>query len=231
MLIIPPHFVRRSETWSLAEINGLPAEQGDELRRLLRTTYVTFMLATLAIPEQLEAPGALARNFTECLKINEDHWAAFESVLSQDIEQATGIRRYIGLRWSLATVRKAPKEKGAARETAGADGFEAVPEPYPDGRRTLIPQGRILASFSAGEIELETGSMFQSLNFPKGIGEVYDQGSASIQRMIVRIERDIAELNRARAARGQELYPRLSVIWGMCEFGGERGVGEKQSRD
>ena len=176
------------------------------------------MLATLAIPEQLEAPGALARNFTECLKINEDHWAAFESVLSQDIEAATGIRRYIGLRWAEERVRKAPKDKDrGGKDGDKAEQAEPVADPYQDGKRALIPPGRILASFSAGEIELATGSMFQSLNFPKGIGEVYDQGSVSIQRMITRIEHDIAELNLDRERRALPPHSKLSVIWGMCK--------------
>lgn len=131
-----------SDCWRVSE---LPAEDLDELVKDCEEMHTASMLTALATPDALEAAGALVTTHAQVEKIINDSWALFEPLIREDIEPATGRRRYIALRWSTPIPRKKAKinrDAAAKREQTEADA------------KVLLRPGKKIAGFVLAELDV-----------------------------------------------------------------------------
>ena len=162
------------DVWPMRDV---PRHELDELVEQCRNLYSQAMMAMIANPELLEAHKPLARSFAEVLKISGDWWSAFLPSFHDDIEPSTGIRRYLGLRWSSPALRKKAKAKqagaGAGAQGPGANEDEGEDEGEWGRPETVIRKGKVLSSYIVAEWDVYKGSFFVSLVMPKGTGHTY----------------------------------------------------------
>ena len=200
------------DIWAADEIE---VNEFDQLLVLLRQLYLTSMISSLAIPDQLES-ALFASSYEEVNKLAEDTWTLLELAIREDVDQAArrGIRRYFGLRWSTPTPRKKAKRKlSSAAPGTSPEPTEDPTSPLLNG--SVIRPGKTLASFIVCEMDQNAGSAYLPLVVPTGTGDGYDSGTILMQGLLLRVQRDIEKANQTRLTRqsGAPLLSPLSEVW------------------
>lgn len=202
------------DVWAADEID---ADELDKLVEMLKQLYLTSMISSLAIPDQLES-ALFASSYDEVNKLAEDTWTLLELSLREDVEHARrrGIRRYYGLRWSTPTPRKKAKRKLSSATQNPAPSPEPVEDPTsPLLNGSVLRQGKTLASFIVCEMDQNLGSAYLPLVVPTGTGDGYDSGTILMQGLLLRVQRDIEAQNASIQSRasGEPLLAPLSEVW------------------
>ncbi|GEM11040.1 microtubule-associated protein [Rhodotorula toruloides] len=208
-------------------VSSIPAERVTEVVDICRDLYFGHLLGTLAVPDMLESVAPIARSFHEVEKLAVDSWTHFEPFITDDVEQATGVRRYVALRWARPISRKKRSKKKAAAAVAAADegarsspedaksGLPGSPSEEDDDEQQLIREGKVLTGFILAEQELERGILHVVTTLPTGAGEAYDASTRLLQTLVARVHEDTHMLNRRRASIQLAPYPAVTVAWTM----------------
>ncbi|EGU10947.1 putative Microtubule-associated protein [Rhodotorula toruloides ATCC 204091] len=216
----------KGDVWTVASI---PAERITEVVDICRDLYFGQLLGTLAVPDMLESVAPIARSFHEVEKLAVDSWTHFEPFITDDVETATGVRRYVALRWARPISRKKRSKKKAAAAAAAADGegTRSSPEDAKSGlpgspseddhddEPQLIREGKVLTGFILAEQELERGILHVVTTLPTGAGEAYDASTRLLQTLVARVHEDTHMLNEQRASMQLAPYPTVTVAWTM----------------
>ncbi|BGP11446.1 hypothetical protein JCM10049v2_007353 [Rhodotorula toruloides] len=214
------------DIWTVASI---PAERITEVVDICRELYFGQLLGTLAVPDMLESVAPIARSFHEVEKLAVDSWTHFEPYITDDVETATGVRRYVALRWARPISRKKRSKKKAAAAAAAAEGegTRSSPEDAKSGlpgspseddhddEPQLIREGKVLTGFILAEQELERGILHVVTTLPTGAGEAYDASTRLLQTLVARVHEDTHALNQQRASMQLAPYPAVTVAWTM----------------
>ncbi|KAM0747865.1 hypothetical protein T439DRAFT_328535 [Meredithblackwellia eburnea MCA 4105] len=191
--------------WPTADI---PKGELDHLIKLCRELWISTILATLAIPETLEAIQPIARSFEEVYRLAVDSWSFCEPYFREDVEEEQSLRRYIALRWSVP----APRKKGKAASAKGAHA-----QPIIDDNGPLIRTGgkQQLAGFVVGEYDYPSGSLFIPFTMPTGSGETFESTTLLFQSLHRRVLNDMMVMNLRRSNDGVARLPIVREAWTM----------------
>ncbi|KAK4700146.1 hypothetical protein P7C70_g6105, partial [Phenoliferia sp. Uapishka_3] len=200
-----------SAVWPISEISSTDA---NALLHLCRELWISTILSTLATPETLEVPGALARTFSEINNLARDSWTLCEPYLRDNIDESQDLRsRYIALRWSVPAPRKKSKVQNKEEETMKLPTDARVQEEI--NAPVIRTDGKQLAGFIIGELDLQAGSLFLPFTMPTGVGETFESTTIVLQRLHTRIKLDMEARNLIRQQQGLSKLVELTNAWTM----------------
>lgn len=75
-----------SDCW---RISDLPAAELEELVSACKELHYSTLLQTLATPDSLEGPGAIAKTYDQVSKLAADGWTLIEPLIRQDAPPST----------------------------------------------------------------------------------------------------------------------------------------------
>ncbi|KAI5477312.1 hypothetical protein MNV49_006533 [Pseudohyphozyma bogoriensis] len=153
-------------------------------------------------PEMLERGDGLVGNWRECVGSAVDLWALVKEGLEQDVEEETGIRRYVGTQTSAPHKRRATAAKSSA---AGPD--------------DVSDENSVLAGFALVEHDLKRGSVFFAAMVPWATsGHAFDATTLLSSTLLERISSDLVTLNSTRRKQHLPPYPPVKNTWLLSPF-------------
>ncbi|GAA5893950.1 hypothetical protein JCM6882_003136 [Rhodosporidiobolus microsporus] len=188
----------------------------DSLENRCRLIYFNTRLRTQARPEMLERADGLATTYAQCEKLTVDGWSLLKPMLSEDVEPARNLRRYVGIQTSTPHRRRSKPKPGAPPR----------PEPVEEEAAEKEISGFILL-----EHDFEKGAIFIAVTMPWAIaGDAFDATTVLMDDVIKRVRADVHELNAAREREGFEPYPEPWCVWGITPFKADSRMTQSLSR-
>ncbi|KAI9631216.1 hypothetical protein KEM48_013145 [Puccinia striiformis f. sp. tritici PST-130] len=142
--------------WRVRQLSGKPELETlvGQLRELVKHS----LYAALATPEILESGLARVSTFDDIKTMYANGWKQIQPLIHEDVENSTGRRRYVGLRWTKPHPRKGPK-RGALNSS------DQVSPSVREGDLLLEP-GKELSGFVFSEWDMHKGTFFVSVAMP-----------------------------------------------------------------
>ncbi|GAA5842454.1 hypothetical protein JCM11251_007319 [Rhodosporidiobolus azoricus] len=188
----------------------------DSLENRCRLIYFNTRLRTQARPEMLERADGLATTYAQCEKLTVDGWSLLKPMLSEDVEPARNLRRYVAVQTSTPHRRRSKPKPGAAPK----------PEPVEEE-----PAEKEVSGFILLEHDFEKGAIFIAVTMPWAIaGDAFDATTVLMDECFKRIRSDVHELNAAREREGFEPYPEPWCVWGITPFKADSRMTQSLSR-
>ncbi|SCV70191.1 BQ2448_1585 [Microbotryum intermedium] len=203
-----PHRPLRSLTETTCDIwriSELPSDEIPVYLTEIQKVMSLAMFATMAIPDTMECENPMCIDFRSAAVLASEAFRLLTPMITNDVEQQLGLRRYITLRWHNPLL---PRGETLAEPQSQDPDVIALQKPP-----SLMREGYTLFSFNVMELELETGSIAVALSAPRGMGHSYHAQSHIIQCAIRRAQDDLAHTNRERAAAGLNSYPEINELW------------------
>ena len=185
---------------STIAVKDMSSQMAASLSAACRVSHVDSRLQFTARPLAIEHGLVPARNYAEVERLTIDDWNMIKECITQDIEPARRIRRYISFASAPAASRRAKYQAkcGASTSTSG---------------------GTILSGFVISEWDMDKGTLHWVCLAPWGrTREVADMLSAICEHSVSQVRCDRELEDQARHQAGQAPIPQLRCVWLLSPF-------------
>lgn len=225
-----------------------------------RLVYFNTRLRTQARPEMLERGDGLATTYAQCEKLVVDGWSLLSPLMSVDVEQTRGLRRYVAVQTSTPHRRRAKPKPGAAPKPEPevedplekeVSGFLIVEHDVRASRLFLAVQAGL--SFVSAVVQLKNGATFVAVTMPCAFalysarggdlsltldrprsgaisGDAFDATTILLDETVKRIRGDLRHDNAVRREHGEPPYPDPWCLWGVTPFKADSRMTQSLSR-
>ncbi|KDE04386.1 hypothetical protein MVLG_05177 [Microbotryum lychnidis-dioicae p1A1 Lamole] len=208
---IIPHRPLRSLTETTCDVwrvSELPSDEVPAYLTEIQKVMSLAMFATMAIPDTMECESPMCIDFRSAAVLASEAFRLLTPLITTDVEESLGIRRYITLRWHNPLLPRG--ERLAVPPDPQSQDPDVIALQKPPN---LVREKYTLFAFNYIELELKTGSIAVALSAPRGMGHSYHAQTHSIQCAIRRAQHDLAKTNRERMAEGLDAYPEINELW------------------
>ncbi|POV93907.1 hypothetical protein PSHT_16559 [Puccinia striiformis] len=180
--------------WRVRQLSGKPELETlvGQLRELVKHS----LYAALATPEILESGLARVSTFDDIKTMYANGWKQIQPLIHEDVENSTGRRRYVGLRWTKPHPRKGPK-RGALNSS------DQVSPSVREGDLLLEP-GKELSGFVFSEWDMHKGTFFVSVAMPWQSGDALESTASLAHKSLVEAKIDRERLVDDLVGRGMD---------------------------
>ncbi|SCV74772.1 BQ2448_7801 [Microbotryum intermedium] len=210
------------DTW---RVSHLP-HGSEEFEALLHETHKALVATTMsvaAIPDTMESDSPLCVDFRSAAMVCNDVNSILTSLMTQDIEEELGIRRYLAIRWH----NPSKQERGDSFVLQSQDP-DVIARERPE---RLMREGFALHSYVCAELDLKYGTVGIHAMVPRGIGHSYFAQTLLAQALLVRIRADLLATNTSRLAQGLDPFPKVHEIWNFMSMNkGSRVLQRNESQ-
>ncbi|GAA5847988.1 hypothetical protein JCM9279_003519 [Rhodotorula babjevae] len=202
--------------YDVLRITEIDPHKLQALEARCRLVYFNTRLRTQARPEMLERGDGLATTYGQCEKLVVDGWSLLSPLMSVDVEQTRGIRRYVAVQTSTPHRRRAKPKPGAA------------PRPEPEIEDPLEKE---VSGFLIVEHDLKNGATFVAVTMPWAIsGDAFDATTILLDETVKRIRTDLRHDNAVRREHGEAPFPEPWCLWGVTPFKADSRMTQSLSR-
>ncbi|SCZ96082.1 BZ3500_MvSof-1268-A1-R1_Chr8-1g09992 [Microbotryum saponariae] len=198
------------DTWRLSDL----PHGSDEFAAFLHETHkalVGAVMVVIAIPDTMESDAPFCVDFRTAAMVCNDLHSILSSLVTQDIEEELGIRRYLALRW-----HNPSKQERSNTFVLQPQDPDVIAQERPE---RLMREGYSLHSYVFAELDLKHGSVGIHAMVPRGIGHSYFAQSLLVQALLVRMRADLLETNTSRVAQGLMPFPKIHEVWNFMTIG------------
>ncbi|KAI7954269.1 hypothetical protein MJO28_006816 [Puccinia striiformis f. sp. tritici] len=200
--------------WRVRQLSGKPELETlvGQLRELVKHS----LYAALATPEILESGLARVSTFDDIKTMYANGWKQIQPLIHEDVENSTGRRRYVGLRWTKPHPRKGPK-RGALNSS------DQVSPSVREGDLLLEP-GKELSGFVFSEWDMHKGTFFVSVAMPWQSGDALESTASLAHKSLVEAKIDRERLVDDLVGRGMDpreanlRHPPIRHLWTILFF-------------